>query len=92
MLDMQLSFLRILGFKGFSSPSSSPFSCPELCRSGKRENSLLLSFLSCNEALFAFQIPPLSKGRLGGDCESFIQLQECRSEGVALRLGVQTYA
>ena len=27
LLDMQLSFLRILGFKGFSSPSSSPDLC-----------------------------------------------------------------
>ena len=41
---------------------------------------MLLSLLSCNEALFAFQIPPLSKGRLGGDCESLIQLKECSSD------------
>ena len=46
MLDMQLSFLKILGFKGFSSPSNSPFSCPELSRSGKRENSMLVTQMS----------------------------------------------
>ena len=61
MLDMQLSFLRILGFKGFSSPSSSPFSCPELSRSGKRENSLLVTQMS----FISLFIPP-PRGRLGG--------------------------
>ena len=75
MLDMQLSFLRILGFKGFSSPSSSPFSRGRtVCLSRKcplsPSTSLYLplsssTFLPQGERLsvpFPFLSRPLSKG------------------------------